>query len=695
MNGNENDSVKTSGGQAAGYDAFLAAVERTKRMQQSSMSASSVTKPQAPAAAQYQPSAAGQNAFTAAKKKPTVAHTYTVSSFTAKDLSEKSLDAILSLYGMNIEDIYDLSPGQEWMFSGGKVTSSFFTQSLYRVIVSIKPATFRQNTDSVVAKHGNLRTAFAHTGLDKPYQVVLKNRQAEVRFYDLSDVDADELDDKLRNIMLSDRRRGFDLENDSLLRIAIYKTKGDDTYAVLLSQPHINNDAVSANVLLKELFLDYAMGNVNFNMDQTEETSYADYINFVNSLDKTVELDYWKKVLEDAPEVKPLPGWFESKIEYEQSTKIFTFDQETTKKIRALSKKFKATQNCVVQATWGAMLHHIFGVDDVMFGSITSGRSAEVKNVNMITGGMVNALPVRAKSVGDGKFIDMVKDVQMQFANSMKYCHCSPQEIQRALSREGILFDHLLNFHNFAGNQQFYGNNNLPGITLLAGVGYDNLSTDLCVYFMMTGNGFQINFTYNQSAFSEEKIDLLMECFRNTLLKVCEAPEDVLLSDLYAEGVEKLQEAGADEAMEKAKLVSYLMGIKAFKDLAPEAIREIAEYVRLKSYAEDDIVLYDRKSSDKCAFIVEGTVLLEKKDLHGWYNPLNTVKKGAMVSASGILEDCPNHFEAKVLTPTAKAVVIAKEEMQALIGKYPQIAINIIEELDGMARKYSSLWICQ
>lgn len=694
MNSNENDSAKTDGGQTAGYDAFLAAVERTKKMQQTSTTAYSATKPQAPTAAQYQSASVG-NAFAAAKKKTPESRAYRTSTFTAKDLSEKSIDVILSLYGMNIEDIYNLSPGQEWMFSGGKVTSSFFTQSLYRAVVTIKPSTFRQNTDSVVAKHGNLRTAFAHTGLDKPYQVVLKNRQAEVRFYDISDLEPDELDDKLRNVMLSDRRRGFDLENDSLLRIAVYKTHGENTYAVLLSQPHINNDAVSANVLLKELFLDYAMGNVDFNTDQTEETSYADYINYVNSLDKTVELDYWKKTLEGAPQVKPLPGWFESKMEYGQSTKLFTYDKENTKKIRGLSKKFKATQNCVVQATWGAMLHHIFDVNDVMFGSITSGRSAEVKNVNMITGGMVNALPVRAKASADGRFIDMVKDVQMQFANSMKYCHCSPQEIQKAMSRDGSLFDHLLNFHNFAGNQQFYGNNAMPGITLLDGVGYDNLSTDLCVYFMMTSNGFQINFTYNQSAFSEEKIDLLMECFQHTLLKVCDAPEEVLISELFAEEVEKLKKAGADEGMEKAKLVSYLTGIKAFKDMNPEDIKEIAEYACLKSYAEDDIIVYDRKSSDKCVFIVEGNVLLEKKDMHGWYNPLSTVKKGTMVSASGILDDSLNHCEAKVLTLNAKAVVIAKEDMQALIGKYPQISINIIEELDGMARKYSSLWICQ
>lgn len=695
MDSNNDDSQKTHGEQTAGYDAFLAAVEKTKKLRQAEAAASPAVKPRIPDAVRYQPPGARQNAFAATKKKAPLTHTYSLASFTAKDLSEKSLDVILSLYGMNIEDIYDLSPGQEWMFSGGKVTSSFFTQSLYRVIVKIKPATFRQNTDSVVAKHSNLRTAFAHTGLDKPYQVVLRNRQAEVRFYDLSDLAAEELDDKLRSIMLSDRRRGFDLENDSLLRIAIYKTQGEDTYAVLLSQPHINNDAVSANVLLKELFLDYATGNINFAMDQEEGSSYADYISFVNSLDKTAELDYWQKVLAGAPEVKPLPGWFASRIEYEQSTKIFTCDKEQTKKITALSKKFKATQNCIVQAAWGAMLQHLFGTGDVMFGSITSGRSAEVRDINRITGGMVNALPVRARSVSGGKFSDMVRDIQTQFANSLKYCHCSPQEIQRAMAREGILFDHLLNFHNFAGSQQFYGNNALPGITLLDGVGYDNLSTDLCVYFMLTGNGFQINFTYNQSAFSEAKMDLLLECFKQTLFKVCAAPEDVLIADLYTEEIGKLKEAGADGATEKAKLFSYLAGLKAFKNLESEDLKEILAYACLKSYAEDDIIVYDRKSSDKCTFMVEGNVLLEKKDMHGWYNPLNTVKKGALVSACGILEDSLNHFEAKVLTPNAKGVVIAKEDMQALLGKYPQVAINIIAELEEMARKYASLWIFQ
>nr|MCR5686244.1 hypothetical protein [Lachnospiraceae bacterium] len=196
----------------------------------------------------------------AAPKK--VKHSFKLADFEAK-LSKKDLDQIVSMYGTDIKDIYDLGPGQKWMFSKASfVTSTFFVQTMFKAIADITPASFRINTDKVVEKHDNLRTAFAHTNLEKPYQVVLNDRKAELAFYDISDTPGDELDEKLTSLVEADRRRGFDLEKDPLLRISVYRTPdidGKQSFAIIVSQPHINIDGASSGILYKELFIDYAM----------------------------------------------------------------------------------------------------------------------------------------------------------------------------------------------------------------------------------------------------------------------------------------------------------------------------------------------------------------------------------------------------------------------------------------------------
>ena len=160
-----------------------------------------------------------------AKEPAKIKNELTPEQFTANNLGQENLDKIVSKYGADIDDIYQLAPGQKWMFGRAqKVTNAFFLQMFFKVTMNLKPSTFRQKLDEVSLKRTNLRTAFAYRGMDEPYQVVLKNRRPELRFIDRSDKTIEELREELEDFRISDRRRGFDLENDPLLRITIFST---------------------------------------------------------------------------------------------------------------------------------------------------------------------------------------------------------------------------------------------------------------------------------------------------------------------------------------------------------------------------------------------------------------------------------------------------------------------------------------
>ncbi|HAP79600.1 MAG TPA: hypothetical protein DCQ78_05515 [Ruminococcus sp.] len=617
-----------------------------------------------------------------------------VSDFTANDLTEEILDAIVGKYGVEIDDIYNLAPGQEWMFSQARtVTSAFFTQALFKAVIKIKPSTLRQKVDEVCEKRDNLRTAFAYEGLPKPYQVVLKNRRADLKFFDISNVAVEDLDDTLKNLMSADRRRGFDLENDQLLRISIYKTCEEDTYAILISQPHINNDGASTGILLKELFLDYAMESEGIKTDELENVSFSKYAEWLEKLDRTEEFNYWKEQLADLPPLISAPGYVKSNMEFEISTKSLTFDKETNKKIRKMQGTYKATINNIMQTAWGVMLQKLYGVNDVIFGAITSGRNAEVQNSDMITGGMVNAVPVRIKSEQDITFAELTKQVQKQFAQSLQYSHCSPTEIADAIGRKGDIFDHLLNFHNFAGAGDFSKAPKLPGITLLGSESFDNLSTDLCVYFMMQTGSFVCNFTYNSNAFTDAKIDILMDCFRKVIVQIAENNTELRISEIECPDISVFREAEKTAEAQKQQICSFIAGLSVFNGVDAVAVKEIADYARVTSYVTDDIILTEKKVTDELSFVMNGYVELAREAMDGWTNSLMSLKPGKMITASGVLDDVKSYVSARAITDDVKVLSIPKEAMWKFIERYPCIALNIIKEQENIGKSYSFLWL--
>ncbi|MCC8068441.1 MAG: condensation domain-containing protein [Ruminococcus sp.] len=616
------------------------------------------------------------------------------SEFTANNLTEEALDTIIGKYGIEIDDIYNLAPGQEWMFSQAKtVTSAFFTQALFKAVIKIKPSTLRQKVDEVCEKRDNLRTAFAYEGLEKPYQVVLKNRRAELKFYDISSTSNEELDDALKRIMDADRRRGFDLENDQLLRIAIYKTCDEDTYAILISQPHINNDGASTGILLKELFVDYALESEGIKTEELEGISFGEYAQWLENLDRTKEFDYWKDLLKDMPSLTVAPGYVKNNMEFDMSTKSLSFDKETNKKIRKMQGCYKATINNIMQTAWGVMLGKLYDTSDVTFGAITSGRNAEVKNSDMITGGMVNAVPVRIKHDGDMTFSELCKSVQKQFAQSLQYSHCSLTEIQQAIGRKEKIFDHLLNFHNFSGAGAFADAPKIPGIVLLGSESFDNLSTDLCVYFMMQKGSFVCNFTYNRNTFTDAKIDILMECFKKVVEQVAENNNELLISSIECPNISVFAEAEKEDAAEKQRISSFISGLDIFKGVDDVAIKELTDYAQITSYVTDDIIVGEKKSTNRLSFVMNGYVEIARESMDGWTNSLMSLRPGKMITVAGILDDVKSYTLSRAITDDVKILSFPKEVMWKYIERYPCIALNIIKELDNIGKTYSFLWL--
>ena len=611
--------------------------------------------------------------------------------FTAKGLMQEDLDEIISKYGDEIDDIFNLAPGQSWMFGKAhKVTNAFFLQEFIKITMKLKPSTFRQRVDAMSLKRTNLRTAYSYRGQKTPYQVVLKNRRPELQFVDRSDKTLEELEEEIKQFRAADRRRGFDLEHDPLLRITVFKTSEVDTYALIISQPHINHDGASMMAIYKELLVDYAVdGKVE--LPELAAGSYQDYANYLQNIDKESELKYWTELLSGSG-VTRLPGRITTTLEPAINSHILRFDGKQGRRAAYLPKKYKATMNSIVQSAWGVMLNKIYGTEDAVFGSITSGRSAEVANSNTMTGGFVNAFPVRVKLNSGETFADLVNRIQKQIISSMQKAHCSPDEIGNRLDLKEPVFDHLLNFHNFADMTKKMPE--FPGLSILGMECFDNLSTGLCVYFRLDGNGLNCDFSYDRHSFPERKIQILANCFRQIMEQIIADDERKLTVDeLQCNDISAFITAQRDEEEERTRLESFLRTVSLFSGVDDASIAKLAEHSEVISYSYGDEIFREKKQLDGIHILMDGYVMLSKNTVDGWENPLIVIIKGKILSASGVLNNEISSITARASSRQVHVVYIPREAIQNFMKIHSEVALNLISWQEALVNRLSSLWV--
>lgn len=619
-----------------------------------------------------------------------------ISRYTAASLKEEDLRTIIGLYGNSVEDIYELGAGQKWMLeTGQRVKSAFFLQILTKAVISLDPAVFRQHADEVCAKHESLRSAFVWQNVGKPYRVVLKDRHPEIIYYDFSDLDMASFDAKMQKQMEADRLRGFDLERDALLRISVYKSCEKDTYALIVSQPHINSDGTSLGLLFGDLFIGYAL-DLNGIDKKIEARSYQAYAEHLQQVDTEKELAHWKEVLADEEEDQRLPGQEESDLDYENATYFVPFPEQTPDLLKKAQKALKVTQFTILQGIWGVMVSRLKERNSIVFGSITSGRDADVSDSMQLSGGFVNVLPVRVQFEDAEPFADLLKRLQTQFAEAMTNSHCSPDQIREALGRKEPVFGHILNNHNFArpkSDSSGFGGGGIPGIQIVGGDTYDNLSEDLCVYFTVMHGKPGCNYSYNARVFSPEIIELLGEYFVDALsilenltpkTRICDFPEfDAALMNA-------LQEARRTEQM---KIAGLMKRHPVFSDASDEELLALSEVCHMRVYAEDEMIVRKGCLMEGIPVLVSGNAVLYGETMEGWINPLRILKSNSLLSISGLFEETRTSNMVSSAKDGTVVFFVPTFAMKEFCLRHPNALFAITKLLYQEKNQYMKLWM--
>ncbi|NOQ28294.1 MAG: non-ribosomal peptide synthetase, partial [Bacteroidales bacterium] len=371
------------------------------------------------------------------------------SDFTYKGLSIKEVDKLVKQY--QIEDIYKLTPMQEGMlFHAMHDSSSFayFEQMNYRIESELSVDLMRKSLNELFTRHDILRTVFIYKEMQIPLQLVLKDRENEFDYKDIRELSAEEKKQFILKYKKTDRDRGFRLDQDILMRVSLIQLDNNE-YELIWSNHHILMDGWCIGIINNDFFEIYNSLLNNRTSKLNSVTPYKEYVKWLDKIDKDSSLQYWKNYLSGYEEQASLPKLPEKGNEFVQQKEHMQLSKELSAKFQQIASDNNVTASIILQSVWAILLAKYSNKEDIVFGSVVSGRPSEIYGVESIVGLFINNVPVRIQFSKDLEFSTLIKRVQNSNLDSETHHYISLAEIQAQSILKQNLIDHIIVFENF------------------------------------------------------------------------------------------------------------------------------------------------------------------------------------------------------------------------------------------------------
>ncbi|KGO41413.1 AMP-dependent synthetase/ligase [Penicillium expansum] len=284
--------------------------------------------------------------------------------------------------------------------------------------------------NDLVKTHDILRTVFIEHE-SSFLQVVLQDAHVPVVMREADK----EIEQYVTELCTADIESNFELGSPFL---KLFHVQGaDGKHCLVLGLSHAQYDGVSLPRLLQDLETLYAGDKV------VDFEPFASYMARVSDGRlQTQAVNYWGNLLKDSTlsvldgaSVQPT----DKAIFYEKAVEEFQPVQEIT------------TAN-VLTAAWALVLARRLGKPDVTFGTVTSGRTIDLANVENVMGPCYQLTPVRVKFESQWTAMDLLRFVQKQSAESAAHDFLGFEKISKQCAQwspEARSFDSIVHHQDW------------------------------------------------------------------------------------------------------------------------------------------------------------------------------------------------------------------------------------------------------
>ena len=448
------------------------------------------------------------------------------------------------------ERVFPTSFGQQRLWFLDQVTPGTAAYNLARALRltgSLRQAALAEALQSVISRHGSLRTIFVAEG-DQVRQVVLSALRFDLPVSDLSELPTLQREQAALRVASEEASKPFDLSTGPLLRAKLFRL-GSEEHILVFVIHHIIADGWSMNLLfheLGELYAGFAAGG----QPQLPKLNlqYSDYSRWqrasLTSDFLAGELDYWKNKLRGAETVLQLPTDYTRPAAHSGRGKSLHFDlsQETNKSLKTLAQSENATAFMALLAVFQVLLGRYTLQENFLVGTPTAGRN-DVELENLI-GFFVNTLILRADLNPDGSFRQILRQTRANTLEALAHQDMPFEKLVEAMQPDRSLNRNPLFQVMFILQNAPKQKAELPGL-VMEEIEFESgvAKFDLTLEVIDLGN-LHCTFEYDADLYQESTIRRMAGHFAKLVETVVATPDEKLsrFSLLTAAEVQQLVE---------------------------------------------------------------------------------------------------------------------------------------------------------
>lgn len=307
----------------------------------------------------------------------------------------------------------------------------------------------RDSLALLAEKYDILRSHFYYEGMEQPWQVIAAKPM--IALFDVSGKSFEEVAEQ-------ERRRRFDLTEDSLLRVFAFFT-GKEKTELLISQHHIITDGWSFSVFLNDLeyccrlFLAGAKKEEvrqHLLCEKEKICSFSQFVNWREGQSKEKAKAFWQTALSGLEESTAIVPYKKPSSHKTGEERIaYTLSAELETGLRKTVKALGITMSTVFETAWGMLLQRENHTDDVVFGKTVSGRNADLPGIEKAVGPFINTIPVRCNDVKGLTLAQLMKRQHTTSLEAMAHDWMSLTEISKYTDMKNVSLQTLFVYENY------------------------------------------------------------------------------------------------------------------------------------------------------------------------------------------------------------------------------------------------------
>lgn len=399
-----------------------------------------------------------------------------------------------------VQDMYYLSPMQEGMLfhTLHHQEKGFYVEQMdMNVKGTLRHDLLEKSMNIIVERYDIFRTVFLHEKVKRPVQVVLKNRPFQLDVVDIQDLSESEQFERIDRFKQKDQLRGFDLSKDLLMRASVFQT-GPSSYRWIWSYHHILLDGWCFGLVVQELFAIYhaLLHDIPYRLEPVKP--YKEYIHWLEKQDKQASLEYWTQSLAGFEGQSTFKEQRKQTNEHELGEIEWAMSKEETAALSELALQQNATLSSALQSAWSILLSRYQRSNDVLFGTVVSGRPSDLAGVDRMVGLFINVIPRRIQLTDQMTFRSLLSETQQQSLAAEPHQYIPIYDIQAKAGQQQLI-DHIVVFENVPAAKKDE-QESLLGFTVEDMNVYEKSNYDLNL-LASPGEQLQLKLAFNQRAF--------------------------------------------------------------------------------------------------------------------------------------------------------------------------------------------------